>query len=252
MNIKVTATDIEGATTEDIFALTVVIKGTDANDTLTGGAGNDILDGGAGSDRLLGGIGNDTYIVDSIRDVVVENAGAGEDTVESAVNYTLTTNVEYLVLTGTANINGIGNNLDNLITGNSGDNQLKGLAGNDTLLGNAGNDTLIGGAGNDILTGKQGSDRFLFGNGDFETGDFSNWITTGQTTVEDFNFGVTSADGNYQAVLETLQDQTTVSASDIETFLELSSGSLTGSEAIEGSAMKQTIVAFAGDVVSFS
>ncbi|QSJ17059.1 FG-GAP repeat protein [Nostoc sp. UHCC 0702] len=66
-NIKVTASDIQGATEQDIFALTVVIKGTDGNDTLTGTAGNDILDGGAGSDRLIGNTGNDTYIVDSIR-----------------------------------------------------------------------------------------------------------------------------------------------------------------------------------------
>ncbi|QSJ15475.1 FG-GAP repeat protein [Nostoc sp. UHCC 0702] len=166
-NIKVTASDRQGATTEDIFALTVtnVINGTDANDTLTGGAGNDILDGGAGSDRLLGGTGNDTYIVDTIRDVVVENADAGEDTVQSAVNYTLTANVEYLILTGTANSTGTGNDLNNTITGNSGDNLLKGLGGNDTLLGNVGDDTLIGGAGNDILTGGSGSDRFLFGSG---------------------------------------------------------------------------------------
>ncbi|QSJ20283.1 FG-GAP repeat protein [Nostoc sp. UHCC 0702] len=166
-NIKVVASDRQGATTEDIFALTVtnVINGTDANDTLTGGAGNDILDGGAGSDRLLGGTGNDTYIVDTIRDVVIENADAGEDTVQSAVNYTLTANVEYLILTGTANTTGTGNDLDNSITGNSGNNLLKGLGGNDTLLGNAGDDTLIGGAGNDLLTGGSGSDRFLFGSG---------------------------------------------------------------------------------------
>lgn len=89
-------------------------------------------------------------------------------------------------------------------------------------------------------------------NGDFETGDFSNWTTTGQTTVEDFDFGVTPADGSYQAVLETLQDQTTVSGSDLESFLGLSSGSLTTSGVIEGSAIKQTIVAQAGDVLSFS
>ncbi|QSJ17061.1 M10 family metallopeptidase C-terminal domain-containing protein [Nostoc sp. UHCC 0702] len=73
--------------------------------------------------------------------------------------------MEYLTLTGTANITGTGNNLDNTITGNIGNNLLKGLAGNDTLLGNAGDDTLIGGAGNDILTGGSGSDRFLFGSG---------------------------------------------------------------------------------------
>ncbi|BAZ48273.1 peptidase domain-containing protein [Nostoc sp. NIES-4103] len=89
-------------------------------------------------------------------------------------------------------------------------------------------------------------------NGSFETGDFSNWITTGQTTVEDFNFGVTPADAGYQAVLETLQDTTTVSGSDLESFLGLSNGSLTTDGVIEGSAIKQTIVASSGDILSFS
>ena len=186
-NIKVVASDIQGATEQDIFALTVtnVINGTEANETLTGGAGNDILDGGAGSDRLLGGTGNDTYIVDTIRDVVIENAGAGEDTVQSAVNYTLTANVEYLILTGTANITGTGNDLDNSITGNIGENLLKGLGGNDTLLGNAGDDTLIGGAGNDLLTGGEGSDRFLFGSG----ATFTN-TSFGVDTLTDFVKGI--------------------------------------------------------------
>jgi Ca2+-binding RTX toxin-like protein len=69
------------------------------------------------------------------------------------------------MLTGSSNITGTGNGLDNLIVGNSGNNLLKGLGGNDTLKGEAGNDTLIGGAGNDLLTGGEGADQFLFGSG---------------------------------------------------------------------------------------
>ncbi|TRU83692.1 MAG: hypothetical protein EWV54_19595, partial [Microcystis novacekii Mn_MB_F_20050700_S1D] len=200
-NLTVIASDSAGETADDSFSLNVLnavngssnsetVNGTSGddhinagagNDTVNGGEGNDILDGGTGNDRLAGGPGDDTYIVDNSRDVVIENAGEGKDTVKSSVNYTLTVNIEDLTLAGNDNTNGTGNNLDNLITGNSGNNLLKGLDGNDTLLGNAGNDTLIGGKGNDILTGGDGSDSFLFGSGAiFNSSDF------GVDSISDF------------------------------------------------------------------
>ena len=128
----------------------VSLTGTSGNDTLTGGAGNDILDGKAGIDTMLGGTGNDTYYVDNTKDVVTELASQGIDTVISSVTYTLTDYVENLTLTGKSNINGTGNDLDNIIIGNSGANTLTGNAGNDTLDGKAGADRLIGGTGDDI------------------------------------------------------------------------------------------------------
>ncbi|MBD2624769.1 putative Ig domain-containing protein, partial [Microcystis flos-aquae FACHB-1344] len=200
-NLTVIASDSAGEKANDSFSLNVLnavngssssetVNGTSGddhinagagNDSVNGGEGNDILDGGIGNDRLAGGPGDDTYIVDSSRDVVIENAGEGKDTVKSSVNYTLTVNIEDLTLAGNDNTNGTGNNLDNLITGNSGNNLLKGLDGNDTLIGSAGNDTLIGGKGNDILTGGDGSDSFLFGSGAiFNTSDF------GVDSISDF------------------------------------------------------------------
>ncbi|MCZ8356594.1 MAG: PEP-CTERM sorting domain-containing protein, partial [Microcystis sp. LE19-388.1G] len=40
-------------------------------------------------------------------------------------------------------------------------------------------------------------------NGSFETGNFSDWNTTGQTSVKTSGFGVTPVNGSYQAVLQT-------------------------------------------------
>lgn len=58
-------------------------------------------------------------------------------------------NVENLTLTGTAAINGTGNELDNYLKGNSASNVLSGGGGADRLNGGAGADTMIGGAGDD-------------------------------------------------------------------------------------------------------
>jgi Ca2+-binding RTX toxin-like protein len=130
-------------------ALGNVLTGNSANNTLTGGAGNDRLDGGTGIDTMVGGTGNDTYVVNVTTDVVTESANEGIDTIESSVTYTLSSNVESLTLTGTAAINGTGNNLDNALTGNSANNLLTGGVGNDSLDGGAGADIMVGGTGDD-------------------------------------------------------------------------------------------------------
>ncbi|MBC2732440.1 S8 family serine peptidase [Thiobacillus sp.] len=130
-------------------ALDNTLIGNAANNTLIGGDGADQLDGGAGNDTLQGGLGDDIYFVDTSADVVTENTGQGYDTVVSSVTRTLESNVENLVLTGTAAINGTGNTLNNKLTGNSANNVLTGAAGNDTLDGGAGVDTLAGGVGED-------------------------------------------------------------------------------------------------------
>ncbi len=159
------------------------LEGGDGNDNLLGGTGNDTLAGGAGNDLLLGeagddilidglgnnilrgGLGNDRYIVTSSTDVVDETTGGGGiDTVESTLDYMLGNGVENLLLTGTA-AEGIGNALNNQITGNVESNILDGAGGNDSLSGLAGDDVLMGGAGNDTLNGGEGYDLLMGGAG---------------------------------------------------------------------------------------
>jgi Ca2+-binding RTX toxin-like protein len=116
------------------------IYGLDGNDLLYGMDGADWLVGGLGNDTLVGGLGDDSYDVDATGDLVVERAGEGIDYVRASISYQLGANVENLGLTGTADLVGYGNALDNSITGNAGNNVLNGGAGNDILAGGLGND----------------------------------------------------------------------------------------------------------------
>jgi Ca2+-binding RTX toxin-like protein len=139
------------------------LSGGAGNDTLYGMAGNDMLDGGTGADTMVGGTGDDTYVVDTAGDQVIEESGEGNDTVRSAISYTLGANLENLVLTGAA-LTGTGNGLDNVITGNELANTLNGGAGNDTLYGMAGNDVIDGGTGADSMYGGAGNDTYYVDN----------------------------------------------------------------------------------------
>jgi Ca2+-binding RTX toxin-like protein len=147
--------------------------GSSGNDRMNGNEGNDILNGGLGIDLLTGDTGNDTYIVDRITDQTKETSSLASeiDTVRSTVAFGLAENIEHLSLIGSGNINGIGNRLNNIITGTTGQNSLFGDSGDDRLMGNAGNDTLSGGVGgdrldgsvgNDVLFGGSSGDRFIF------------------------------------------------------------------------------------------
>jgi RTX calcium-binding nonapeptide repeat (4 copies)/Right handed beta helix region len=108
------------------------ITGNAGANTLKGGAGNDSLDGGTGADSLDGGDGNDTYYIDNAGDIIVEkdNGGlGGTDTVYSSISYTLPSQVENVILLGSADLNATGNSSTNVLTGNSGNNVLDGKGG---------------------------------------------------------------------------------------------------------------------------
>ena len=85
-------------------------------------------------------MGDHTYFVDQAGEAS-EQADEGIDLVRSSVSYTLGAHIEDLALTGSVQIDGTGNELDNVLTGNGAANSLTGGVGQDLLRGGMGNDT---------------------------------------------------------------------------------------------------------------
>ncbi|NEP91325.1 MAG: trypsin-like serine protease [Okeania sp. SIO2C2] len=88
-------------------------------------------------------------------------------------------------------------------------------------------------------------------NGSFENG-LNDWSILGAATIVDSDFGIPPSDGESNAFI--LNDIVAVGNDEIEEFLGLSVGSLedlSGSIPFEGSAIKQTFLANAGDVLTF-
>jgi hypothetical protein len=97
-------------------------------------------------------------------------------------------------------------------------------------------------------------------NGGFETGDLTSWSSIGNASVQDSTYGVVPPEGKFQGLLTTGDSSLSngaggpaVLASQLDTFLGLAAGTLEGmgGGATNGSAMKQTFSATAGDVISF-
>jgi Ca2+-binding RTX toxin-like protein len=179
--------------------------GNSAANTITGNSGNNTLDGGSGADSMVGGGGNDLYLVDNSSDAITEGSNAGTDSVQSSVTYTLSSNIENLTLTGSSNIDGTGNNSDNVITGNTGVNTLTGNDGNDTLDGGSGADSMVGGAGNDLYIVDNASDAITEGSSaGTDTVQSSLTFTLG-TNVENLTLtGSSNIDGTGNAAVNTI------------------------------------------------
>ena len=119
----------------------VFAGGNSLDNILTGNSGDNVLNGGLGADTMNGGLGDDIFVVDDAGDVVIDSSG--NDTVKAKINYTLGDGIENLEMLGLLDIQGMGNDLDNILTGNRGDNLLEGGAGADNLIGGLGGDGFI-------------------------------------------------------------------------------------------------------------
>ncbi|GEO15953.1 hypothetical protein MAE02_36490 [Microvirga aerophila] len=142
------------------------LNGGNGNDKITAMEGNDTLDGGDGADTLIGGAGDDLYMVDTDADMLIEDAGQGNDTVIASASYSLKAGVSVEFLSaqqGNAAINLTGNELNNVINGNAGNNVLDGSVGADMLSGGAGDDTYMVDNALDVVTeaAGQGTDTIV-------------------------------------------------------------------------------------------
>jgi len=129
---------------------TVNIAGTGnaVGDVLTAGAGADTLIAGSAIDTLIAGAGNTTFVINNLGDVIRESSTITSNTVISSVSYSLVTDINSLILTGTSSLVGTANAANDSLAGNAGASTLIGGAGIDTLVAGAGVNTLVGGAGN--------------------------------------------------------------------------------------------------------
>ena len=178
--------------------------GSRYDDILIGNDGDNVLDGRSGADRMAGGLGDDVYFVDSIDDIVREEADGGNDTIivlNGDIDLGDVAHVENIVYAdgtpaepvddGGTDTPDAGGTLDDIIFGDDGNNTLDGGAGGQTIFGLDGDDLIIGGRdtlasrdinntipfheledqtetddGNDALYGGRGNDTIIGGAGD--------------------------------------------------------------------------------------
>lgn len=166
------------------------ITGNAGNDTLIGGSGSDILVAGSGIDTFEAGTGSNTFVVNNSADVIEGAPANSGDEIEASSSYALVSGIDTLVLTGSGNLAGTGNDdSSNLIVGNSGNDTLTAGSGGDDLRAGSGIDTLVAGSGADTLQGLSGDTYVLdagFGNDEIQQ--------AGGTSTLQFGAGITAAD----------------------------------------------------------
>ena len=137
--------------------------GNNQANVIYGNAGNNLINAAGGIDLMVGGAGNDTYFVDDPSDACFEVANEGNDAVFAFCHYGLAADVETLVLQGSGDFQGYGNNQANTLYGNAGNNLLNGAGGADTMLGGAGNDTYFVDNAGDLVfeNANEGTDVLL-------------------------------------------------------------------------------------------
>lgn len=181
----------------------MIFKGSKGDDHIYGLSDDDWLDGGLGDDTFYGSSGDDTYIFDSAGDVVYdERMDGGKDTIWTTVSVDLHNQgfIENLRLGGTADIDGMGNHLANLITGNSGSNVIAGGTGNDSLYGKGGADTFAfaekGAANKDSIWDFGSDDRIVL-----DRATFSGLATAGDGSLTSDSFSINKAVGTGPQVI---------------------------------------------------
>ena len=160
---------------------TVVNRGTEAigligneyANTLIGNFGANYLNGNSGADTMIGLKGDDTYVVDDSGDVILEEAGGGNDLIFTRVSLALAGGQEIETVSTAANagteaIDLTGNEYANTLIGNYGANLLNGNGGADTMIGLNGDDIyVVDDDGDVVIEGAGGGNDLVFTRGSY-------------------------------------------------------------------------------------
>jgi hypothetical protein len=146
---------------------------TDSTFSADGSGTEDVFNG----DRTI-----QEHSIFAITDPAIGPALASDSYIAS-VDFVLPDGANDLTLTGTGNLKGEGNALDNVIVGNSGNNE---------LIGGASKDLIIGGAGSDTVGGGPGDDTYVFNVGDGED-HIQDIAVAGEGNTLQFGAGITPA-----------------------------------------------------------
>lgn len=230
-----------------------LVYGGTENDIISGGTGHDTLYGEAGDDSVSGGDGNDSIVTDSGNDVAY--GGEGSDTIDDMPGSGDGTGSDTFYGEGGDDFL-YGGDAGDLLDGGTGNDVLMGEDGSDTLLGGDGNDTLWGdnsgdigndsldgGAGNDQLYGGAANDTMLGGTGSdtvFLYDAFGTDLITGGEDSDNSETDLIDASGItlYGVDVTFTGDEagTLTSGSDVATFSDIESFTLTGSaDTVDGS-----------------
>jgi len=118
ISVRVIATDLAGATAEDVFELEVInvsdgqiingtsgddfligtagndtISGLNGDDTLEGGAGDDIIIAGEGSDQMFGGEGSDIFVIEENTNPTLAFSSIFDFTLDEKIDLTAISNI---------------------------------------------------------------------------------------------------------------------------------------------------------------
>lgn len=161
--------------------------GSAHGDVLIGNDGDNVLDGRAGNDSMAGNAGDDTYFVDSIDDIVREEADGGNDTIvvlTEGLDIGEVENVENIIYAG-------GSTPQPDDTDEDGEDPDSGNTLGSIIYGKAVNDTLDGGEGGQTIFGLDGDDLITGGRDSLASRDVNNTIA-----IEDLEDQTESNDGN--------------------------------------------------------
>ena len=161
--------------------------GSSYDDILIGNDGANVLDGRGGGDRMAGNGGDDIYFVDSLDDIVREEANGGNDTV-----VLLSRNLKIGKI---ANVENIIYADESTLQPGGGSTETPPVVGDNTMTsiiwGTKDSDTLDGGGGDDTIFGQGGDDLIIGGRDSLASRDINNTID-----IEDLEDQTESDDGN--------------------------------------------------------